>query len=676
MTHADPKKKTHNALKPEISPQRRRLFRLILLAFPFLLIVAAELILRWSNYGGDLHLVVKRTLNGKEYYALNRSIGRKYFDQEGIQIPEAIEDDLFDIVKSSDTKRIFMLGESTMAGFPYDYNATAPRLLQDRLRHLLPEYKIEVVNAGLSAINSYTVLDFIKELNDYQPDLYIIYLGHNEYYGASGIGSTQFAGASRWLITLSNTLMRFRLYRLLHDGFAGIRHLFHTSEISRQSSLMENVSGEKVIPYHSDEYLKGREIFRDNLEAILSVAEEQHVPVVFSTLVSNLHDQAPFIPTFLSQTPDSAKKEWNEAIARGRAWMKLGRADEASREFFRAVGFDSLQAEGHFELARCLDTLGRHDDALSEFRKARDYDGLRFRATTEFNDIIRSTASTYGARIADVESAFGSASPHGIIGKNLVLEHLHPNFDGYFLMAKTFFRTIIDDHLLVPDDAWQWKNDVSDSVYRELSGVTDFTLETGGIRIFQLVHAWPFVSSETRERFVPSNRIQELALSYLEKKIPWSSAHYRCGEWFAGKNDFVKARAEYYAVTKVLWYWYYPYLLTGDMDNLLHHREDAERMYKLALGAKESPYVYVHLGNLYLGEGRTEEAIHSFIEASKCEDRVQEFLDKNQRSLLRTYLGAAYRKSGRIDLARENYEIALQLDPNNVDARHMRDSLK
>jgi len=47
-----------------------------------------------------------------------------------------------------------------------------------------------VVNVGISAISSYMVLNFVNELVQYQPDLFVLYMGHNEFYGAFGIGST------------------------------------------------------------------------------------------------------------------------------------------------------------------------------------------------------------------------------------------------------------------------------------------------------------------------------------------------------------------------------------------------------------------------------------------------------------------------------------------------------
>src|SRR5437870_1143268 len=104
-----------------------------MLIVPFLFLIALETALRYFNYGDNTELVLRTRIRGKEYYQLNRSVARRYFSNSSVSIPEAY-DDLFEVHKQANTKRIFMLGESTMAGYPFDYNATAPRLLRDRLQ--------------------------------------------------------------------------------------------------------------------------------------------------------------------------------------------------------------------------------------------------------------------------------------------------------------------------------------------------------------------------------------------------------------------------------------------------------------------------------------------------------------------------------------------------------------
>ena len=97
-----------------------------------------------------------------------------------------------------------------MAGFPYIYTAIPSHLLKVRLQQVMLQYNIEVINVGLAAVNSYTVLDFINELVDYHPDAFVVYLGHNEFYGALGIGSTEYLGKSRTLVDFYVKLHSYR----------------------------------------------------------------------------------------------------------------------------------------------------------------------------------------------------------------------------------------------------------------------------------------------------------------------------------------------------------------------------------------------------------------------------------------------------------------------------------
>jgi len=171
------------------NPARHRAFALILLLAPLFFLAAVEGFLRLCSYGGERDLVLTTTIRNREFYTLNRAIGKRYFVQPGVAIPEP-PDVLFPKLKSPRSKRIFCLGESTMAGFPYEYNATPTSMLNDRLATLLPSDTIEVINAGMSAVGSTVVRDLIRDLADYEPDLFVIYVGHNEFYGVFGPGSS------------------------------------------------------------------------------------------------------------------------------------------------------------------------------------------------------------------------------------------------------------------------------------------------------------------------------------------------------------------------------------------------------------------------------------------------------------------------------------------------------
>ena len=234
------------------------------------------------------------TVRTREFYTLNRAIGKRYFDQPGVAIPEP-PDVLFPKLKSPRTKRIFCLGESTMAGFPYEYNATPPSMLKDRLATLFPLDTIEVINAGMSAVGSTVVRDMIADLVHYEPDLFVLYVGHNEFYGAFGPGSSAPLAGSAWLTRVHLSLMRFRTYLILRDGLTALRNMLRTDRQANGTTLMAQMVGTGDIAYNSELYRRGLSIYRDNIEAIIDVAQSHHVPVLFSTLVSNLRDQVPFV---------------------------------------------------------------------------------------------------------------------------------------------------------------------------------------------------------------------------------------------------------------------------------------------------------------------------------------------------------------------------------------------
>ncbi len=78
--------------------------------------------------------------------------------------------------------------------------------------------------------------------------------------------------------------------------------------------------------------------------------------------------------------------------------------------------------------------------AKEHFLRARDLDTLRFRADSRINDINRSVASSApGAELVDAEAIFSKESPNGIIGSDLVYEHVHMTPLGNYLLARAMF---------------------------------------------------------------------------------------------------------------------------------------------------------------------------------------------------------------------------------------------
>jgi Flp pilus assembly protein TadD/lysophospholipase L1-like esterase len=656
--------------------RNRKSFWLVIILTPFLALGAAEAVLRWFDYGGTLDLVVKTRVMGKEWYTLNPRVARRYFLQKGISVPEP-SDDLFEINKQQGTKRIFMLGESTMAGFPYDYSATAPRLLQDRLKQLLPQFNIEVINVGLSAVNSYTTLDFMRELVQYHPDAFIVYVGHNEFYGAMGVGSTEYLGRWHSLIQLYMTMLKSKLFLLIRDGVTTLHDLVSHPEAHPGADLMEMMVRKKTIPYHGDEYNRAKQNFEKNLGDMASLAADHRVPLVLCTLTSNIRNQRPFMPLFSETTPDSLRSLWNRFVGDGRTAGQRSDWPRAAASFRQAIGVDSMEADAHFELARCLDTLRRATEAKAEYQKARDLDGLRFRASTEFNDLIRSICREHQLFLDDVDRVFDQQSPDGIVGRNLILEHLHPNGDGYFLLAKSFLNSLAENDVLAPRSEWHRDRDLSDERFKEISGVTDFELEAAQYRVFRLTNRWPFKPpGDSGETYRSDTRVRQLAAQYVQKRIGWSDAHYALADWYRSNGDNGSAIREYSAVSKVLPGYYYPVMLTGDVFRAMKNDRFAELTYRRALALQASPFIHARLGMLYFDGGDTRKAIEEFESVFTADSSGSERVDAKARAVAHYFLGVAYGKIGDLEKARMHLRSTLELDPQDEDAKKLLSQLQ
>ncbi len=356
------------------------------------MLVVMEMLLQLFGYGHDTSLFVRYPDN-RDYWVMNKYASERYFSDTVNETHGSIEP--FAVSKASGIFRIFVLGESTTAGYPYFHNGSFDRWLKFRLMHEHPDVHFEVVNVSLTAVNSYTVLDFGKQVVDYQPDAVMVYVGHNEYYGALGVGSTSRIGNRRWLVKLLLMLRRLRLVQLIGRLVSGFRPGGGVGVDAREN-LMQRMAARQRIGYGSADYYAGIRQFRDNMEELCRVMKDAGVPVFLSTLVSNERDCKPF------------------------------------------VGGSSVFASGDSAFA-----AGNYVAARRDYDMARDSDMLRFRAPSAINGEIRDLVGKFPTvHLVEAERLFDSCSPHGIVGNTTLLEHVHPNLFGYALLSEAFYEAI------------------------------------------------------------------------------------------------------------------------------------------------------------------------------------------------------------------------------------------
>ena len=283
-------------------------FYLILVLIPLIFFVLLEVSLRIFDYGNEYKMFVSLSDSYPDKIFLNPELPQKYFT--GLKEGPGVIPDGFDNVKKENCFRIFVLGGSSTAGWPYVPNVSFSRQLKRRLELLYPDNTIEVINCGISAINTYTIRDFIPGIIEQKPDLILIYAGHNEYYGALGVASSVSMGNSRNLVNMYLYLQKFRTVQLVQNIIKSVYSWFNHSgdnggDTTQNETLMSRMIGESLIPYGSDLYNAGIEQFRGNVDDILSMFKEANIPVILGTLTSNLREMKPFVSVTASSQPSA-----------------------------------------------------------------------------------------------------------------------------------------------------------------------------------------------------------------------------------------------------------------------------------------------------------------------------------------------------------------------------------
>lgn len=401
---------------------RQYIFNFLALLLGLGAIGGLEVLLRLFDIGPSNRLFLPAQDHGEPTYAINPLAAHRFFQPQYLRhVPF---DARFPAVKTEGTVRIFALGASTLVGFPNPPETAFPHFLERMLADTYPGTRFEIVNCGITAINTFCLLDFAEEILAYQPDLLLIYAGHNEFVGPYG-ATTPFVyfGENRTLIRTLMNLQSTRLYGVLRDivrrfGPEPPQGRFGLHLVTREVDILDDahrITGEN---------------YQRNLETIIQAATDRGVSVILSTLVSNLKDFHPLRATCpeLDQTRPT----------------NLTTTDE--RTIKNLLAQSPYCAALHFALGRHYYRQGLSAQAQQAFIRARDMDRLPFRAPTNFNRILRQLADDQDQVVlSDSEAAFAAASPQGIIGSELITEHLHPTVYGHYLIARTMVETLVPD---------------------------------------------------------------------------------------------------------------------------------------------------------------------------------------------------------------------------------------
>jgi tetratricopeptide (TPR) repeat protein len=396
---------------------------------PVLLLGAVELGLRLFGVGYSTALTEPCTMQGLPAACYNLFFPAPFFPPGMIKTPQAYA---IPAEKPPGTFRIFVLGESAAMGDP-DPAYSFSRYLEVMLRERFPAMKFEVVNTGSVAINSHVSLLIAKELAKQRPDVFIVYSGNNEVVGPYGPGTALTSSSMSLPVIRSSIFLRStRIGQLLTK----------VGTQKREWNGMEMFL-DKQIPASSPLMQYAYSNFESNLRDTIVAGLNSGARVLVSTVATNLKDCSPFASQHREGLSQADLGTWSGLVQQASDLENEKSYDEALKIYLSALRVDDQYAELEFRIARCLWKMGNYQAANEHFRRARDQDTLRFRADTKINDINRSVASsTTGAELVDADAIFTQQSPNGIIGSELVYEHVHMTPAGNYLLARSMFLVI------------------------------------------------------------------------------------------------------------------------------------------------------------------------------------------------------------------------------------------
>jgi tetratricopeptide (TPR) repeat protein len=640
-----------------LSRRKAVLFSLLPVTVLVLILALVEGMLRMTQKEAEVPLVLEMRYDGVTWLGANRSYLGKYFPPGSPSIPE-FKTTLFRREKSPRSFRIMCLGGSTMFGTPYDMNANIAGIVRKQLRRLLPDREVEVINWGATAIGSNVIRDFAPRLLAFQPDLVLIYMGHNEFYGPGGVGASWVEKNVPWLSRLGAWVRDLRLVRMV------LSWLPQRPPVGNEeaTNLMKQVSGGSLVALESQDAERIFRLFGENLRAIVGTLQEARVPVILSDVSSNQ-----MFPPFVS---DSLEQGGN-LIAEAKGAVLRGDPARALAIRHTLSGHDTANAFVNYWAGRAALLQGDSLLARELLRCARDNDLLKFRAPSRINAIIHEVAAERGVPLLAADSLFSALSPGGVPGDSLFWEHLHPRLAGYYALASGFVRSMVEERLVLDPAAGRPLIPLNaDSL-----SIAWLELAYADVSIQNLTGHWPFEEYVRRPEVLPGAdpALLRIVMDTYRRAIAWNEGCYRSATFFWSRSDLRRAETTYEALIEDYPSGFYANYLLGSLLTRMGKAEAALGYYLRSIASNpDYPQSRVDCGLLQVNRGKFDEAIMQFQTALRLLVKPEQ---RGLRSDALYGLGAAFANKGEMRQALEMLDRSLEASPSNRSAAQLRSQI-
>lgn len=391
----------------------------------------------------------------------------------------------FPVQKAKGTFRIFCHGGSTTYGSPYDGRAAFGRWLEDLLEASQPGTDFEVINAGGLSYASYRIVHLVRETLQYDPDLMVIYTGHNEFLERRTYSNLLAQNPA--LIAVRTAVERLSLYRALeellspildavrapttrdghHEGNPDATHWKRGSEKSSYNSnhepladeagtiLEEGVVGPEA--YHRDDLFAANVVrhFAYNLRKTISLCKKAGVPIIVVEPASKLNDCPPFKAQHRPGLSRPQLEQLGKQFDTAENLLSENRFSEALTVLKDCIATDSLYADYFYLKGKALLRLGRNSEALAWFIKARDLDVCPLRCVSALEIQLRDVCLNEGVPLVPfretvLRNARETGERTGVPGNESFLDHVHPTLELHQALAELLLEKMVTLGMIHP----------------------------------------------------------------------------------------------------------------------------------------------------------------------------------------------------------------------------------
>jgi lysophospholipase L1-like esterase len=369
------------------------------------------------------------------------------------------------VEKTEKTYRIFVLGGSSAAGSPWGYFGSFSRFLRDALISVAREdVRIETVNLAVSSGSTWTARFLLDRLDFLEPDLIIVYAGHNEGCG----GSVAVKRRNRELYKRSKPGSIGAQIEELSEFFYDRSYAYRF--FSQQLTMHRNKEEEKdAYDKFASNPCKGLELSTRNFEEIKLLTDNYHTNLEYiASKGRSLGSDVLFVSQVanhfhIPQDFPGASKKRIEALSRLQEAFRAGDPiDDLAKNILE---IDATNPVVHYFMALKALENRHNQQALTYLELATEHDRVPWRYKPSYGDVLASLSKeNRGVYYVDIRSQIDKLVEDGIVDGRIIIDTMHPMMELNRFIAQRIYEDYFNRHH-IRTDIFDHKHSVTPYIY-------------------------------------------------------------------------------------------------------------------------------------------------------------------------------------------------------------------